>query len=381
MLLAAMLAGGWLWLDNNRPEVKPKLHEIMPARVEASIVARQDVQPVTRVTGRLVPARITRLNFEISGRLTERHVEVGQQVTTGDVLMRLDGSDLENAVAEKQSRYEMEKAAVGRDRKLLQLIGQQITLLQREISRQEKLKKTSLSTQARVDEVKQRLLQQRTEQGRLKYSVETAESRLRLQELALTKAKRDLQRTVLKAPFRSVVNAVWAEVGEVITPATNVVELVDRDNLDLAAEVTSQLASALKIGQTVTVRVEEKQFQGKLIALAFNPDPGTLTHSIKIRLEQHRDLIPGQLAEAFLPGRVIKNTLTVPITAVLHEDGESFVFRINGDQVFRIPVSVQGRDGERLLIDQKHSSIKAGDRIVATDVAALEDGQKVVIGE
>ena len=374
MLLVLILTGAWFWLDKNRPEVRAELREIPSTIVEMTKVVQEDVQTLSKITGRLIPARRAKLNFEVSGQVYERHVEPGQKVISGEELIRIDGGDFEDVVSEMQIHFEQEQEAIARDKKLLALVNRQVTLLQREVNRLDKLKKQSLISQSKIDETSRQLLRERSEQAQLRHSVQTAESRLKMREVAMNKAQRNLQRTVLKAPFAATVNAVEVSVGDYVSPGQAVIELVQVDELDLQADVTGKASSSLKLGQAIFVMLEGTKHEGTLISLQYDPDPVTHTHAIKVRLIGD-SLFPGQLGEVLLTGQTITNALVVPITAVLREDGDNFLYRIKNDHVVRVAVSIQGRDKDNLLV----SGIEAGDQIVARDVASLEDGQSVVV--
>lgn len=375
VLLISLLAGAWWWLDQNQPEKIVELQEISATKVEVTQITQDDIQLTTKVTGRLVPAQRAKLHFEVSGQVIDRKIEPGQQVSLGEELIRIDAGDFEDVLSEKQIQFDQEKAAVARDQKLLDLVNRQLTLLQREVNRQEKLKKQSLASQSKIDEIRRQLLTERSQQAQLRHSVNTAESRLRMHEVAIKKAQRNIQRTILQAPVAATVNSVDVTVGDYVSPGQAVLELVQVDELDLHVEVAGKNLAALTLGQDVIVTINSDQHQGKLHSLQFDPDPTTHTHSLEIRLNGD-GLFPGQLGEVQLTGKTIPNALVIPITALLSEDGKDYLFLIKNDHVSRVPVKLEGRYKDQLMIS---GDINLGDQIVARDVAALEDNQQVII--
>lgn len=372
------MAGAWFWLDKNRPEVQVELREIPATHVVITEVTQEDVQPLTRITGRLIPARRTKLHFEVSGQVLDRKIEPGQQVDSDESLLKIDAGDFEDVLTEMKIQFDQEQAVVARDQKMLKLVNSQVALFQSEVNRQEKLKQKSLSSQSKIDEVRRQLLRERSEQAQLRHSVATAESRLKMREVAMSKAQRNLQRTILRAPFSATVNSVEVTVGDYVSPGQAVLELVQVNELDLYVDATGKESAALQLGQAVNVMIDGNKHEGTLSALQYDPDPLTHTHALKIRLNGE-GLFPGQLGEVQLTGKMKTGVLVVPITAVLREDGENYLFRLNkldnDNRVTRVLVRSQGRHGDRLII----SGVEAGDQIVARDVSSLEDGQKVVV--
>ena len=378
LILTAFMVSGWIWLEKNRPEVQAELREIPATRVEITKVAREDILPLTKITGRLVPVRRTRLRFEVSGQVMDRLVEPGQKVSTGAELIRIDTGDFEDVQTEMQIQLEQEKLMIERDQKLLNLANRQTTLLRREVNRLEKLKKQSLIAQTKIDEINRQYLSKRSEQAQLQHSVKTAESRLKMREVALHKAQRNMQRTVLKAPVNATINSIDVSVGDYVSPGQAVIELVQIDKLELRVDAAGKDAAALKLDQPVDVIIDGKKYAGKLSSFQYDPDPVTHTHALKIRLNGE-GLFPGQLGEVHLTGQAMKGVLVVPITAVLREGGENYLFKLdqnnNENHVSRVAIAVEGRNEDQLII----SGVEASDQIVARDVSSLEDGQKVVV--
>ena len=357
-----------------RPDTQAQLQPLLPARVLTGHVRSMDILPLTTVTGKLQPSRKSRLHFELSGRVTVRNVEPGQQVSENSVLLQIEDGDFSDAVEESQALLTREQDAVERDRSLLDLVVREREVQQRELQRLEKLGKKSLASESRYDEVLRQLLRQQAEEARLRYSVDSAKSRLKIQRANLKKAERNLQRTRLTAPFNSTVNKVAVEVGDYVSPGQVAIELVQLDELDLYVEVTGAVAANLHLGERIDVLVDEDRRQGRIIALNADPDPNTNTHGMKIRLPAD-GLYPGKLAQAALPGALLSNALVVPLSAVLHDDGQAYLFQVQDERVLRRPVKLIQRYRNWQVIH----GINPDTVIVTRDVAALADGQAVTV--
>lgn len=356
------------------PETQATLQPPPLQRVVVDTVREIDFQPVTRLTGRVQPARKSRLHFEVSGQVVERLVEPGQQVEAGVPLLRIASGDYEDAVEESRAMLELEREAIVRDRRLLELVKEERELQAGEVNRLERLGRDALAARAQLDAAMQVLLRLDAESARLQHSVNTATARLRQYEVAYQRAFRDLERTQLVAPFTATVDAVNVELGDYVTPGQSAATLVQVDQLDLFLAVTGRVASQLGLGQEIRVDMRESTKTGRIIALQTDPDPDTHTHAVRIRLDAN-GLLPGQLAEAELPGPHIKGALIVPAPAVLYEEGRTYVFRIIDGHLARTPVTVEQRYREWLVIE----GVPVGTVIVVRDVAALADGQPVSV--
>ncbi len=81
-----------------------KPQEAPTAAIQTAPVTRGSIVASVSATGSVVPAQTAELSFGSSGRLAELHVVVGQTVKKGDVLARLDASDLQLAVLEAEAK-------------------------------------------------------------------------------------------------------------------------------------------------------------------------------------------------------------------------------------------------------------------------------------
>jgi len=356
-----------------RPDKAPELQEAVAPRVVVAAAGLHDLLPVETVSGRLEPARRAAMHFELSGQVLQRPVEPGQAVRPGELLLALSTGDYEDALAEAEAQLEQEGRDVQRDRELLQLAERNQVLLKDELERLEQLGSDSLVSKSRLDEARIKLIQLQSDVARLRAGVASAESRLALKQAVRNRAARNLERTRLLAPFGGTVNAVNAQVGDYVTPAQMVIDLIDASELDLYVEVRGDVAQSLARGQAVDVEVDGRLLAGNIVALQVDPDPVTFTHALRVRLDGDA-AHPGQVARARLSLRALQQVVAVPATAVLYDDGRTYVFRVDGD-VLAMQAVVPGRRVDGLQVIRE--GIAAADSIVVRDVAALSDGQKV----
>ena len=368
--ITALIIGLLVWSE---PENKPEAQPLAAVKVSPVMVRATSINPEVLVTGRLQPANRALLRFEISGQLEQRVVEPGQSVEAGTVLLKLQDADARDSLIEASAQMEMEKAAAGRDRRLLEIASKDVVLQQQEVKRLQQLGTVSLVSISRRDQAKQKLLQLQANEAQLRYSVDTASARLKSTRAAHARASRNLARTAVSAPFSGTVNVVNVEEGDYITPGTVALELVDLDNIDLYIEVDGTTAAALSLQQALSLQVSGITQTGVLIAIRSDPDPTTFTHAVRIRLD-NKGLLPGTLGKVQLPLQRQLSALVVPVSSLLQEDGRNYVFVIDNNRLERREVKLGIRDKDRIVVE---SGLQDGMQIVARDIASLSDGQKV----
>ena len=356
-----------------RPHPEVQQLELPPVQVVVSEVESGELQPTVRVGGYLQPLQQARLQFQVSGRLQQRLVEPGQQVSAGDKLLRLEKDDYHDLMLEAHAQLQLEQAAVKRDRSLLQLAERNRALQAEEVARQQRLGTDSLSSKSALDAARQRLIQLQSEEAQLRASVESADARLALLQAALRRAERNWRRTTLEAPFAGTVNRVVPNVGDDVAARDEVLELLDLNQLEFYAETDRAIVAQLKVGQMIEVVSEGQTYPAEIIALQQHPDPDTFTYALRARFD-NPGLVSGAAAEARLLLPALQQARLVPVSALVHDDGQVYLFVVEADVLQKRQVRLGPRQGDKQVI---LAGVEPGERLVSRGGASLSDGLKV----
>lgn len=358
-----------------RPDRKPGEKQLAPARVELFLVQPRDFKPEERLVGRLQPLRRASLRFEVVGQVKKRFVEPGQHCKAGQTLLLLDASDYQLALSEAEAQYRLEQDSVSRDKRLLNLAEKNRDLQQKEVQRLEKLNHDSMVSRSLLDAARQKLAQLESEEARLQYTVATSAARIKLKHAALQRAKKNMERTRLTCPFDGIVNRVYVDTGDYVSPSHQAVDVIENTSLDLYVEVRGEVADALNLGQPVDLELEGKNVTGKIIALQADPDPTTFTHALRVRVPANVGY-PGMMAHVSLRLPLLRGALAVPATAVIHEEGEQYVMLYQQGKLLHRKLKVGRRIHDWIVVLK---GLQSGDRVVRRDVASLTNGQNVTV--
>ena len=355
-----------------KPPPKNETREAQVARVQTVIVSAKTLKPTLQLTGRLEPARRANLYFQIPGVITAVKIEPGQRVEKGEALLSIDAADYQDRLRETEAMLQQETAGIERDRELLALARHNEQLSQAEVDRLSKLG-SKLSSQSSLDAAQQKMTQLRGEHLRLKYALDTAQQRIALKRAARDKAQRNVERTTLHAPFDGLVNQVSVDPGDYATTLSGMaVEIIDAQ-LEARFNLPASVVKQLQPGATIMVTVDSREYSGTLISIQPDPDATTATHPAYIT-KRGEGLIPGQIALIELPTAAASNVTVVPVTALLNDDGSHSLFIVNQHTLERRNVTPGIRhSGWR----QIREGVEPGEVIVARDVAALADGERV----
>lgn len=276
----------------------------------------------------------SRLGVEVSARILDIPVKVGQRVGRGDVLLRLDDGDLRLALARAEAGLAQAKART-------ELAGKQL------------VRARELRAQGFVSPD---VLQQRETELSLALADEKAA------DVAVATARRQLAKTVLAAPFSGVVRERTGQVGETAVPGTPLITLVDALQVEVSAQIQSRDAASLGGAE---VHFESPQGRLPLTLLRVSPIVTPETRHIEARFAWRKDgLPPGS------EGRItwFDAQQHVPANLVVRRGGAYGIFVAEaGTARFRaLPGAEEGRPAQAAL---------PSDTVVVTEgFAALQDG-------
>lgn len=198
--------------DTTQPEATAA-----PIPVEVRPLGELAVYPQRRAPATVVSDNNSRLNAEVAGRIREVRVRVGDNVQAGAVLVVLDDADLLLALRREQAALDALQADL-------------------DLARYQLERARTLSRQQAVSE---ELLRQR------EAAVAGLQARTAGQAAALAQAERRLAKTRLHAPFAGLVSERLAQVGELASPGSPLLRLVDLEHLEVSARLGADLAAHL----------------------------------------------------------------------------------------------------------------------------------------
>jgi membrane fusion protein (multidrug efflux system) len=284
----------------------------------------------------LLPRRRATLAAEVPGVVEELSVEMGDRVTTGEVLARIDTRALRQQVAEAEALYRQAQDRFERAESLYE--------------------RRSITKQAHIDAVAGR---------------DVAEARLGAIRLALEKSE-------IRAPWGGQVATKRVEVGDYAAPGQPLLELVEVRRLKVRAPASSADVPYLRVGVPVTVRVDVlpgEEFRGEVVRLGAELDPDTRTLDVEAELDNADGrLRPGMFGRMEIPRQTLPAALLVPLSAVVDFETDKVVYVVEDDRARRQVVSLGPVVGDRVVVT---TGVTAGDRVVVSGQQQVADGQRV----
>lgn len=332
--VAVLVVGGAAaWLLRPAPESAP---ETTTRVVEAT----SSTQRVTvGLTGTLAPRSSAALNFTVPGTVDRIYVGVGDQVTTGQKLARIDDDDLQDAL---------------------------------------ELAEANLDTaEANLDDV--------SDDG-TSAAITAAKAQVRSAKAAVSAAKDDLAAAVLRSTIDGTVASLDLSVGDSVsggsgtstspfgqasstTAASAQVVVISTDLWNLDASVGSADLASLDAGQPASIIPDGTgdPIEGKVATIgivATSTSDGTATFPVVVELDgEHPELYSGTTAAAVVTVAEYPDVLTVPTAAITTRDGTAVVDKLVDGRPVATEVSLGRVFGQDTEIT---AGLAAGDQVQIT---------------
>ncbi|WP_192183089.1 efflux RND transporter periplasmic adaptor subunit [Mesorhizobium amorphae] len=291
------------------------------------------------------------LGFRVAGKVTERLVDIGQHVTSGDVLARIDPSDYDLSV----------KSAVAN----LDAAERQVETVDLTKKRAEQLYAKNFASKSQL------------EQATLTYNQAVATRDAARSTLA--QARNQVGYTDLKASQDGIVTAVTADVGQVVGAGTPVMTVAVDGEKEVLIAVPEMDIAEFKPGKDVKASFwsdDALTLAGKVREVAGSADPQSRTFAVRVSLPNDPRVLLGMTAniEASVASR--QQMVSVPLSALAEKDGQKIVWTVDrsSETVHPRPVKVGDFTADGVNVAD---GLKQGDVVVAAGTQFMTENLKV----
>lgn len=332
----------------------------------ASLSSSSQANAVLTASGYVVAQRKAAVASKATGRLEYLGVVEGDRVKKGQVLARLEDSDM--------------KASLDQARANLKLYEADLKDAEQWLARQKTLLDKGVSMQSDYDGAEARY--QRT-----LASIGVAKAMVVGAEVAL-------ENTLVRAPFDGTVLTKNADVGEMVAPMaasvssrSAVVTLADMSSLQVEADVSESNLERITLGQPCEITLDaypDVRYEASVAKIVPTADRAKATVMVKVAFKSYDAKVLPEMSSKVLfltkttetLPTATRSILTVPLSSVATRNGKKVVFTIRNDQAVAIPVST-GKDAGALV--EITQGLSAGDRVIAGLSDRIADGVRVKV--
>ncbi len=374
-VLAAGIYYSYIWLTN-----KPKAHKwhskgtVTAPLVEVVHPRAVDVQAQMDSYAKVIPYRSQTLSSRVTSQVVSLspHLIPGEIVKKGDLLVALDETDYKLALRQSASAVANAGLALETELENSKSAAFELSLVDQNISKEQK-----------------RYL--------LRYPhIAAAKSALASAEAAYEKAKVDLERCRIRAPFDAVVLNVEVAIGDTVSSSKTLATLAEADRFWVRIALSPRELDGIDIpgynasvGSSVKIRHDfwpssAADLTGVVETVEKMVDDSSKMAYILVRVDDplglhtaHRPLLLNSFVKVRVVGKRLKNVLVIPSTA-LRGDGTIWILRPDHTlQIRKIPIL--WREESRFMIDAK--LLQPGESVITTVIETPVDGMKLRIAD
>lgn len=361
--------------------------------VEVDEIAKRTIIEKVAANGKVQPETEVKISSEVSGEIIEVHIQEGQKVNQGDLLLKINPDLLTAAVQRAQANVSSNKANLLNAKARLTQAKSRLVQNKKEYDRSNKLMSQGAISQAEMDQITANYEVAEADVKAAEESVSAAEFNVKTAEATLKEASDNLGRTSIYAPTNGTISKLAVEQGERVVgtaqmEGTELLRIADMYNMEVAVEVNESDIVKVSLNDKVEIELDaylDRVFEGKVSEIASSAKDNlgaadqVTTFEVKIHIlnSSYADLIDTTQSKKFplRPGMsatvdVITNTendvLSVPIQSVVlrpdtFKPGEMLsaidqdelnecVFLLDGDKVKKVFVETGIQDDDYIQI-------------------------------
>ena len=374
-----------------------------PPAVEVTTAAaiKRDLPRFFEATGSLAGDQQTDVAPQTAGKVVAVGVEIGSAVKRGQMLVRLDDTELKLHVDQAAAQVEQTKAAVRQAEEKIGLRPNQafdpnrvaevaaakvtLELAEKNLTRAEKLIESGDvsrsfydDARARRDQLKEQYEVQLAQARQNFAAVQVARTNVANSEAALALARKNLSYANIPSPIDGFVSDRPADLGEYVSPQAKVATVVRTNPLRIRIDIPEQAIREVQVGQSVSITTSawpDRNFSGRIARIAPNVSATSRTLTVEAEIENGSGALkPGQFATVRILQPTSEPAVLVPARSVLTQAGVSRVFVIKDGHAQQRLVQTGQTEGD--LIEVKNG-VAADEQVATSNLEMLSDGMAV----
>lgn len=354
-------------------------HHKSPALVRTATVTEAagsgGAQTVLNASGYVTARRQATVSSKVTGQITEVLFEEGQRVEAGQVLARVDPSNIKASLQLAQAQLQSAKVALDETQA-------QLDQSEKELKRSLALSEQKIISQSEVDRAQSEAATLRARLARQRADVTVAEKQVATWQ-------QQLEDTVIRAPFSGIVISKTAQPGEMISPMsaggaftrTGICTIVDMTSLEIEVDVNENYINRVEPTQRVEAILDayaDWKIPSKVIAIIPTADRQKATVKVRVGFDQlDPRMLPDMGVKVSFQGAekaVVAHGINAPRAAVRKEGARNVVFVIKNGKAERRAVTTGAESNGEIPV---LSNLASGEKVIVDGPADLKDGDSV----
>lgn len=365
--------------------VEAKVFKPEVALTEVSLVSPAQASVDLTATGYVVPQIVAKVGAKTEGRITKVRAREGDTVKLGEILFELDPSDQKSAILSAQARVAAARARAASARARAQAARANVVEQKQQLDRHKKLAASGAepASEAEDSEARVKALDEQARAADVEASAADAEIAAAQAEVAALNV--GLGNLTIAAPIDGTAMTKPVEVGDVVTPGMELIELADFNSLLVEVDVPeARLGQAKKGGpcEVVLDSSPDKRRRGEVVDVSPRLNRAKASGTVKVKILDASDDIRPEMAArvSFLQKALDAAQMKeppkkiVPSDAIVDRAGAKVVFVYEDGKVRMQPVTLGAPSNGGFEVKDGPAP---GTRLVKAPSSDLADGQAV----
>jgi RND family efflux transporter MFP subunit len=331
---------------------------------------------ILNASGYVTARRQATVSSKFTGRVTEVLIEEGMQVEAGQIMARLDDSNI-------KASFELVRAQLHSAQSGLKETEVLLLEARANLERTTNLVDRQLASDVELDRARALTDSLAAQLGRKKADVEVAARQVDVY-------RQQLEDTIVRAPFAGVVVTKNAQPGEMVSPIsagggftrTGIGTVVDMASLEIEIDVNEAYINRVTAGQKAVATLDaypDLQIPCHVIAIIPTADRQRATVEVRVGFDEIDDRILPDMGVKVAFQEAASQTqqqrgVLVPRAAVREDGNTRYVYLLAAGVVERRAVSSSGERNGNIIIT---AGLSGGERVVVNAPAGLADGDRV----
>ncbi len=371
VVIVLLLAAGSAWWV-----LRPRAIAVRIA-VARGVAGDVGEHTVLNASGYVTARRAATVSSKVTGKVVEVLIEEGMKVKEGQIVARLDDTNVKANLSVAQAQLESARKAVGE-------IQAQLKQAESEFHRATELNQQHIASQSDLDTAEANASALRARLARQDSDVTVAERQVEMWQ-------QQMEDLIIRAPFSGVVTTKDAQPGEMISPVsagggftrTGIGTIVDMDSLEIEIDVNESFINRVEAGQPVEATLDaypQWKIPCKVIAIIPTADRQKSTVKVRVGFDKLDPRILPEMAvkvafqEADSPATAGNRLVLIPKNAIRQADGRDVVWVLQNGRAERRAVKVNSTDGNDAEIG---AGVSAGEKVITDSPDGLAEGAKV----
>jgi RND family efflux transporter MFP subunit len=367
------------------PYAKARVFKTEVATTEIGLVSPAQATVDLTATGYVVPQIVAKVGAKVTGRVVKVNVREGGVVHAGDVIFELDPSDQKSAVAAAAARVAAARAKAAVSRAKADVARANVAETKQQYDRNKRLAERGAVNVATADDLAAHLQSLTNEVKAADGEATAADADAIALQAEMTSLTTNLANMTIAAPMSGTAVTKPAEVGDVVSALTTLVELVDFDSLRVEVNVPESRLGMIKHGSPCEVVLDaypDKRQRGEVTDLSPRLDRAKATGVVKVRFVDGLDGVLPEMAArvSFLARQLDPSEMKappkkiIPSNAVVDRAGAKVAFVLDGDRVRMVALTLGPPFAGGFELKEGPAP---GTHVVKDPPATLADGQSV----